>query len=192
MKNKIRTVGVKGWLKRHLPAPGAVRANRWISVFGRLLLDPNLWHLNRRSVSGAVAAGLFVMFLPPLGQSLVAAALAILFRVNLPLAVAVSWVSNPFTLPPLLYLAYSVGSWVLGIEPARFSLDFWLDWHNWQALLWPLTIGGLICATAASATGYFLVQWFWRWRLVRQIRIRRERYRAATSRESTPSSRRQT
>jgi uncharacterized protein len=191
MRQISRTSRVKRWLKRILPAPGTLLANGRFGLFGKLLHDPNLWHLNRYSVSGAVAVGLFVAFMPPLGQTFVAVAAAILFRVNLPIAVVVSFLSNPVTIPPILYFSYSLGCWALGIEPERFNLEFWLDWRHWVVVIWPLTIGSLICATVCSAVGYLVIQTIWRWRLMRQIQMRRERYREAASRVSRPSSRRQ-
>jgi uncharacterized protein len=187
-----RTYGVKRWLKRNLPTPVAIRANRHFGVFGKLLHDPNLWHLNRRSVAGAVAVGMFVVFLPPLGQSLIAAAAAIVLRVNLPIAVLTTWISNPVTIPPMLYFAYRLGCWLIGIEPEHVNLEFWLDWRHWLAVLWPLMVGSLVCGIVCSALGYFTTQALWRLRLMRQIRLRRERYRAATSRDNNPSSKRQT
>ncbi|MCG6897336.1 MAG: DUF2062 domain-containing protein [Thiocapsa sp.] len=182
---------MKRWLKRILPAPGVILANRQLGVFGKLLHDPNLWHLNRHSVSGAVAVGLFVAFLPPLGQSLVAAGAAIFFRVNLPIAVLTTWVSNPVTIPPMFYFAYSLGCWLVGIEPRGFKLDFWMDWHNWLAVMWPLALGSLVCAAVSATLGYLMIQMLWRWRLTRLIRARQARYRATASRDSRPSSKRQ-
>jgi len=55
------------------------------------------------------------MYLPPLGRLLIAAAGAIAFRVNLPISVALVWISNPVTIPPMYYFAYLVGSWILGV-----------------------------------------------------------------------------
>ena len=82
---------MKKWLKRIMPAPRTLRENRWLSVFGKLLHDPNLWYLNRRSAAGAFAVGFFMMYMPPIGQMGLAAAAAIVVRVNLPLAVALVW-----------------------------------------------------------------------------------------------------
>ncbi|MFB1487847.1 MULTISPECIES: DUF2062 domain-containing protein [unclassified Thiocapsa] len=183
---------MKRWLKRNLPAAGTFRANRHFGVFGKLLHDPNFWHLNRHSVSGATAIGLFVMFLPPVGQSLIAAWAAIVLRVNLPIAVVVSWISNPVTIPPMFYFAYRLGCWMLGIEPGHFALEYWLDWRHWIAVLWPLMLGSLVCAFLCSGLGYLTVQTLWRWHLMRRIRERRERYRASASRDNRPSSNRQT
>ena len=55
-----------------------------------------------------------------------------------------------------------------------------------------LTVGSLVCGTVCSVLGYFLVQGVWRWNLMRQIRLRRARYRSSASGVRTPSSKRQT
>jgi uncharacterized protein (DUF2062 family) len=183
---------VKRWLKGLAPDRTKIREHKQLRLFGALLQDPGLWHLNRRSAAGAFAVGLFVMYLPPLGQMFIAAAGAITFRVNLPISIALVWITNPLTIPPMYYFAYLVGSRVLGIPPQALDMGFWLEWRNWIALLAPMTIGCLICGGACSALGYLGVQAIWRWSLVRQIRLRRARYRAATSGASTPSSKRQT
>jgi uncharacterized protein (DUF2062 family) len=167
---------VKRWLKRVTPDRHQISGRRHLKVFGNRLQDPNLWHLNRRSVSGAVAIGLFVMYLPPLGQMVIAAAAAIVLRVNLPISASLVWVTNPVTIPPMYYLAYLVGSWILGIPAtAAFSADFWFDWRNWLEIIAPLTVGGLICGALCSVAGYAATQALWRWNLVRQIRRRRMR-----------------
>jgi len=172
---------VKHWLKRVTPDRAKIRDHKHLRVFGRLLHDPNLWHLNRRSVSGAFAVGLFVMYLPPLGQMLVAAAGAILMRVNLPISVALVWITNPLTIPPMFFFSYLLGAWILDIEAQvePFDLDFWLDWRNWLDIIVPLTLGNLVCGTACSAAGYLAIQGIWRWNLARQIRRRKERLRKA-------------
>jgi uncharacterized protein (DUF2062 family) len=183
---------VKQWLKRITPDRAKVSQHKHLRVFGRLLHDPNLWHLNRRSASVAVAVGLFVMYAPPLGQMLVAAAIAIALRVNLPISVALVWITNPVTIPPMYYFAYLVGAHILGRPVDTFHVTFWLDWRNWLGILAPLSLGCLVCGAVCSVTGYLAVQAIWRWSLMRQIRLRKARYRDAASSISTPSSKRQT
>ena len=172
-----------------------------MAVFGKVLHDPNLWYINRRSAAGAFGVGLFMMYMPPVGQMFMAAGAAIALRVNLPISVALVWLTNPLTIPPMYYFAYTVGAWLLGSPPVGFDMDFWMDWHNWLAVLAPLAVGMLVCATLCSAAGYFGVQALWRWGLMREIRHRRERYRAMAGASvspvvpetpvSTPSSKRQ-
>jgi hypothetical protein len=90
-------------LRRYLPDHRRIREHRHLQFFGDRLHDPNLWHLNRRSVAGAMGVGVFVALLPTLGQMAVAAAAAIWLRVNLPLAVAMVWITNPLTMPPIFF-----------------------------------------------------------------------------------------
>lgn len=175
---------MKRWLKRIAPKRAQLDGHRHLRVFGRLLNDPNLWHLNRRSVAGAVAVGLFVMYLPPVGQMLIAAAFAIYLRVNLPISVVLVWLSNPLTIPPMYYLAYRLGSWILGHEPRGFDIDFWIHWRNWLEIIAPLSLGSLICGLTCSALGYLSVQALWRWNLMRQIRLRKARLRMGLARIS--------
>jgi len=55
-----------------------------------LIHDPNLFHINRHSLSAGVFVGLFIAFLPIPGQVLVAAFMAWKLRCNLPIAVGSS------------------------------------------------------------------------------------------------------
>jgi uncharacterized protein (DUF2062 family) len=176
-RGSSRDTGVKHWLRRITPDRDKISEHKHLRVFGKLLHDPNLWHLNRRSAAGAFAVGLFVMYMPPVGQMFVAAAVAIAVRVNLPISVALVWITNPVTIPPMYYFAYLVGSWILGRHIESFHMDYWLDWHHWIDIFTPLTVGCLVCGAVCSVTGYFAVQGIWRWSLMRQIRRRKERLR---------------
>ena len=71
-------------LKKYLPNHDAVHGNRWLRPFRNSLLHPRLWHLNRHSAAGAVAAGLFCGLIPGPLQMIGAAICALVFRVNLP------------------------------------------------------------------------------------------------------------
>ncbi|HCS89551.1 MAG: DUF2062 domain-containing protein [Thiohalocapsa sp. PB-PSB1] len=177
---------VKRWLKGIMPEPRRILNNKHLRVFGSLLQDPNLWHLNRRSASGAFAVGLFMMFMPPLGQMFMAAAAAIKFRVNLPISVSLIWLSNPLTIPPMFYLAYVIGALLLGQPVRAFEPEFWLDWHNWLGVVGPVLLGSLICASVCSAAGYYSIQMLWRRSLRRQIEHRRARYTSARTRPPSP------
>ena len=72
----------KKLIRRYLPDPHKIRDHKHLRLFGTLLHDPNLWHLNRRSVSGAFAVGLFMAFVPMPFQMIPAAALAILLSTS--------------------------------------------------------------------------------------------------------------
>ena len=107
----------KKLLKRYIPDPAELRQNKYLKVFARFLEDPNLFHMNRRSVSNAFLVGLFWAMIPMPFQMVPATITALLIRgINWPIAVALVWVSNPITMPPMFYFNYLVGTWILG-EP---------------------------------------------------------------------------
>jgi len=165
---------MKKLFRKHLPDADSVRANRLVAMFGSLLSHPNLWHLNRDSVAGAVAIGLFSGLVPGPLQMLCALLLAIPLRRNLPVALLMTFYTNPFTIVPLYLLAYGYGSLLLGLnhappEHAHFVMD-WADWvgsfHalvDWAASLGlPLVVGLVALALTLAALGYAVVQIGWR------------------------------
>jgi hypothetical protein len=171
-------------IKRYLPDLHRIREHKQLRLFGDRLHDPNLWHLNRRSVAGAVGLGVFMALLPLPGQMILAAAAAIGFRVNLPLAVATVWITNPFTFPPVFYFNYKIGTWVLSTPHQEFAFKLSLDWlMNETSAIWPpLIIGSLLMATVLGITTYALVRLAWRIYILRKRRqVRRASLRRSGS-----------
>jgi len=135
-----------------------------IRPVGRYLSNPNLWHMNRRSVSGAVALGLFVAFLPIPAQMLVAAFGAVLLRVNLAISVAMVWISNPITMPLFIYAAFWVGALFIDTSLSLPDDKFTLSWALSQLnQIWlPLLTGSLILGLIAAGIGFALIRFLWR------------------------------
>lgn len=159
-------------LRKFLPDHEVVRGNRWLRPFEARLLHPRLWHLNRHSAAGAVAAGLFCGLIPGPFQMLGAAICALVFRVNLPLALFTTLYTNPFTIVPLYILAYEIGRVVTGdntgfIAPPDFDWGHLVEW-TWSMAAWmagigrPLGIGLVVLATGLAIIGYVAVQAAWR------------------------------
>ena len=96
----------KRFLKRYMPKEHDIRNHKHMRYFGKLLHDPNIWHLNRRSVAGAFSVGLFMAMVPVPFQMILAAAAAIPCRVNLPISVGLVWITNPLTMPAIFYFCY--------------------------------------------------------------------------------------
>ena len=179
------------FFRRFLPDGETVRAHKYLAWCGRWLQHPNLWHLNRDSVAGGVAIGLFAGLVPGPLQMLTAALLAVPLKKNLPVALATTLYTNPFTIAPLYLLAYGYGRLLLGAggHPAEVQPFEW-DWAHWvdsaQAMAhWalslgkPLAVGLVALALTLAAAGYFAVQLAWRayviyaWRARRRRRTRR-------------------
>lgn len=180
----------KRFIKRWLPHHDKMRHHKHLRIFGTLLHDANLWHLNRHSAAGGFAVGLFMAFVPLPFQMVMAAGAAILFRVNLPLSVALVWLTNPVTIPPIFFFAYLVGTWILGTPPQAESFHFSLEWlenGGMNQILAPLLVGCLICGAASSLLGYSLIHWLWRWHVVERWKQRRHRRKALKAGKSVES-----
>ncbi len=168
-------------LHKFLPDHEAIRGNRWLAPFENTLLHPRLWHLNRRSAAGAVAAGMLCGLIPGPLQMLGAAICAVAFRVNLPLAMLTTLYTNPFTIVPLYIAAFGIGQWALPRENDRFvappepdaaGLLVWMQsLIEWMIGLGaPLALGLVLLALGLALAGYLLVRLGWRFYLVRAWR----------------------
>ncbi len=118
--------------------------------------------------------GLFCGLIPGPLQMLSAALLAVLFRVNLPVAVIVTWYTNPLTIVPLYIAAYWLGKFVIGGEtsstphtgPDWFDLPLgqWLpalaEWLTGMGK--PFVFGLVLLATILAVAGYISVLAGWR------------------------------
>ncbi|MCP3868243.1 MAG: DUF2062 domain-containing protein [Gammaproteobacteria bacterium] len=164
-------------IKRYAPDCDSIRNHKHMRMFGRLLHDPGLWHLNRRSVSGAFAIGLFWACIPIPFQMIAAAAIAIPARVNLPVSVALVWISNPVTMPPMFYFNYVLGNWILGRPPQHSGFDINMEFISESiAYVWqPLYLGSFICGLCGALLGYCAMRGLWRLHIVSYIKKRRER-----------------
>lgn len=184
----------KDFLRRYLPSASSVRENPALRPVSKWLHNPEIWHLHRRSVSGAAFIGLFCAFLPIPFQMLVAAALALISRCNLPLSVALVWITNPITIPPMFYFAYRLGAWLLDIQLQVDAVELSWSWltDNLSSIGYPLLFGSLVCGWVAGVTGMVLVRVLWRMHVIRRWRERRERresreQRLLNSAKPTPS-----
>lgn len=171
---------------KFLPHQETVKNQRWLKPFGKRLLHPNLWHLNRRSAAGGVAVGLFCGLIPGPLQMISAALMAVLFRVNLPVAAFATLYTNPFTILPLYLAAYKLGGWVSGarngipVEDLAFPE---MHWQSWPGELWawmqmlgePLLIGLPMLAIGLAIIGYLAVRVAWRVAVVLKWRARKQR-----------------
>lgn len=173
---------MRQYLKKYLPDQESIRRNPWLRPFETSLLHPRLWHLNRRSAAGAVATGMFCGLIPGPLQLIGAAACALVFRVNLPLALLVTLYTNPLTIVPLYLIAYQLGRLLIGesngfVAPPDFSIASFVGWteamQGWMlTVAKPLGIGLFILATGLAVLGYFATKMAWRIYLIAALKRR--------------------
>jgi uncharacterized protein len=170
-------------MARHSPSRDEILESRWLRIFGDRIRHSQLWRFTRRSVPPGVAIGLFVgIFLMVPGLQIVGAALVCIpFRGNIPVAAAMTFLSNPATTPFFLLASLKVGN-QLGYHADLNTLEALASTHasigRWMAWLLsdaaPSMITGLVIIAAAFAfAGYILSLVAWRWWIGRKWRHRR-------------------
>ena len=120
---------MKKFFKDNLPKPEDLKKYKALGILGNSIFEKELWSINKHTLSRAIAIGLFWGWMPMFFQMIPAAFCAVYFRANLPLSVAGVWVSNPITMPPMMYLGYEFGNVVLGIEPGFEKFEASFDWR---------------------------------------------------------------
>ncbi len=162
------------WCHEKLPKREALEEIAWLRPIAHVVLRSDLWRFQRRSVPRGVAIGLFVgIFLMIPGLQMIGAVLVSLpFRANIPLAVATTLLSNPFTTPFILLASLGVGNRLFGLHADVSTLEMlrennaaiaeyarWLFSDAAPALIGGLAVIGLVSA----AVGYVLAMLLWRW-----------------------------
>ena len=180
----------KTWLadliRRNMPTREALEGNRYTR---HLALRHELWRFTRRSVPRGVAVGLLVgiFALIPGIQIIGAALLCVPGRGNIPIAVAMTFLSNPATTPLILIVSAMIGNFlgfradtatVYAMMDRGVSLNEWARWFFSDAA--PAVLVGLAVFAIVSATiGYLLAAVIWRPIVMRR---RRQRLHAALAR----------
>ncbi|HYJ30500.1 MAG TPA: DUF2062 domain-containing protein, partial [Allosphingosinicella sp.] len=118
-----------------MPTREELEKSRWIKPFGGRVMRSEYWRFTRRSVPRGVAVGLWVgiFALIPGIQIIGSALLSLPFRANIPVAAAMTFLTNPFTTPFLLAASYFVGSGLglgghQGVPGRHASVGEWLGW----------------------------------------------------------------
>lgn len=189
MTGKRSKTALTDWLRGHMPTREQLEHNRYVRPFAHRVLRADLWRFTRRSVPRGVAMGLFVgiFALIPGIQLVCAALMCVPIRGNIPLAAAMTFLSNPATTPlVILPVALWVGS-QLGYHSNLSTFTSMIannaslaDWGAWLLSdAAPGLIVGLFVVGALSAgVGYVAAVIGWRMLLSRKW-ARRRRRRAA-------------
>jgi uncharacterized protein (DUF2062 family) len=124
------------------------RMRRWLQRSGCLTF-------RREPIARGVGVGLLVGLTPTVGlQTVMMLAGCLLIRGNFPVAFAISFVSNPFTLPPMVYAYHQLGKWLFGSwAKTLFEGSDLID----DALIALLStaLGTVLIAVPVALIGYF-------------------------------------
>lgn len=160
-------------IRKYLPTPDHFDRLAWARPFKRFLGHANIWALNRKSIAGGVAAGLFCGLIPGPFQIFGALIWVVVAKVNMPVAFTVTLYTNPITIVPLYLVAVAYGQFFLGEigEATMQPLPEW-NWSAWgdstHAMLdWMLSMGPSLAVglpalmVTLSVLGYFTVRVAW-------------------------------
>ncbi|SDC63151.1 hypothetical protein SAMN05444678_104155 [Sphingomonas sp. YR710] len=173
------TTRLGDWWRRNAPTRESIERIGWLRPVAHRILEPSLWRFTRRSVPRGVALGIIVgIFLMIPGIQMGGAALlALPCRANVPVAVVMTFLSNPITTPFILYSSILVGSRFMGAAVDAGTMARMIDegaalgeWGNWLASTAApsLVLGLFVIATIAASIGYLLAGLVWRVRIGRK------------------------
>nr|WP_280638914.1 DUF2062 domain-containing protein [Sphingomicrobium aestuariivivum] len=156
--------------------------SRWLKPVRRYIAAHEYWRFTRRSVPRAVLVGMFIgifLMVPGL-QMFAAAAMSIPIRANIPIAAAITWVSNPATTPVFLIAGLEVGALFgfdtnvdsfMALVDSHASLEEWTRWALSDAA--PAVIFGLfVIAVVLAFVAYWVSLVGWRLWIARRWKQR--------------------
>ena len=165
--------------KRYIPRKKSVDSHTVVRLFSEYLHDPNIWHIHRRSSAGGAAIGVFCAFIPLPIQTLSAAALSIIFKMNLPISILFSFFTNPLTIPFIFFYSYKLGTILLGLEERQIAYVMpdnttIVEWFNtiFMSIWEPLLVGCFILGVTSSCIIYFLIRLIWRFSAIKKWDMR--------------------
>lgn len=169
---------MKKYFQKITPSREALEKNKVLRPIAHWLGNPKIWHFNRRAIASGIAIGLFFGSFPIAGQMILAAIFAIVLRVNMPIAVVATWISNPFTMPFVYTANYYLGAWLL--DQPRIHLSN-IDWtleamiKLGGEILVPLFFGSAVVGVILAVVSFIVIRLLWRLNVVAQHRERKKR-----------------
>jgi uncharacterized protein (DUF2062 family) len=142
------------------------KSNNKPSKIDRLLDKYNLpkayFAKNRKAITRGLSIGAFWALIPMPMQMAGVMAVTPFVKFNVPLAIAVVWLSNPITYPPMFYIEYITGNFLLQRD-ALADIELTMDWFsaNWDLIASSLYAGAFFYATVVNALMYILTNYLW-------------------------------
>ena len=123
-------------------------------------------------IAWGIALGMFIAWTPTVGiQMIIAAIVAGLLRGNKAAAVAIVWISNPWTIVPIYWFNYQVGYLLVGgpiVDRQWFDVlrdpnaalswieQMGLAWGAIRQVYWPMFCGSMLVGTPVAVFSYLL------------------------------------
>ena len=125
-------------------------------------LPKSFFGINRRSVTRGISVGLFWGFIPMPMQMLAVIATTPFFKFNVPIALSMVWLSNPFTMPPMYYMEYLTGNFILG-EEGIHDIEMSVEWFksNIGDVFIPLYVGTAFYSIVVTGIVYLILNRLW-------------------------------
>jgi len=141
--------------------------------------------VNRRMITRGVAVGLFWGFIPMPMQMLAVMATVPFIRFNVPIAISMVWLSNPFTMPPMYYMEYITGNFILGREGIE-DIELTMSWftENFDDILVPLYTGTAFYSIVVTSIIYLVINRLWVRSVHSEKKERKHRKRKKTDKKS--------
>ena len=174
----------KRFFQSWLPSPEKVNNLKFMKIFGDKALSPQLWYVNRKSISKAMFIGTFWGILPIPFHTILIVLTIIFFEANLPIGFILSWIMNPLTVVPILIFAFWIGSKIYHVH--MINKDMLLGVFH-QIIHWIKNFGhghidfslakilatGLFIEAITFATLLFIAtRIYWRWSVIKKWRQR--------------------
>ena len=152
----------------------ATHKDKFDHILDKYHIPREYFNINRKMVTKGVLVGLFWGFIPMPMQMAGVMITTPLMRFNVPIGLATVWLSNPFTYPPLWYLEYITGNFILGYEGVH-DVHLTMQWFkdNWDHIVLPLYVGTAFYSTVVAYLIYLLINWLWKRSAMREWRERK-------------------
>jgi uncharacterized protein len=157
------------------PIAARMRGSWYFRLLGPRLTDSRLWSVNRRAITASFGAAVAICFIPLPAHLLFGLAAAMIWRLNVPAMVGTLLVLNPFTAVPVYYMAYRVGTLLLGYKPGKFAFELSWTWlQTGLGSIWkPFLVGCLFCSVVCGYLAYRLLGLIWRINTVNKLNAKR-------------------
>ena len=148
---------------QYLPKKRHFRGSWMHRTLGERIFNTKLWGLHRNQVALGLALGIFIALTPTMGIQMPMAALtAFILRVNIPIAVAACWITNPLSAPLIYGLQYKLGILIIGITEPQMLSGVTGVMQNMMRHAKPLWAGSLVAGIVGALISYVTVLVSWR------------------------------